>query len=38
MRLLTGRSELAAAFAAVGIALNGLFTAVMVPMLLQFWR
>lgn len=33
-----GRSELAAAFAAVGIALNGLFTAVMVPMLLQFWH
>lgn len=33
-----GRSELAAAFAAVGIALNGLFTALMVPLLLQFWH
>ena len=32
------RDELAAAFAALGIGLNGLLTALLVPGLLHFWR
>jgi len=32
------RNELAAAFAALGIGLNGLLTAVLTPLLVQLWH
>ncbi len=32
------RHETAAAFAALGIGLNGLLTAILVPLRVQFWR